>query len=113
MRIKSLVDVDELVRDGESLARLRAVRGVVDFDFAVFDSMATVDVGEKSVVESVVFNLESAQVSLKRFEADGDRERRVCDQDVVYRFSEIALPVLELGEVELFQWVRNVERFLT
>lgn len=113
MRIKSLVDVDELVRYRETLACLRTVRGVVDLYFAALDSMATVNAGEKGVVESVVFNLESAQVPFKRLEADRDRERRISDQDVIYRFSEIALPVLELGEVELFQRVRNVERLLT
>lgn len=73
VRIKTLIDMDELVRDGETFSGLRTVRGVVDLDRIPLDDVAAVDSGKGRVIEAVVFDLESAQVTLERLEADGDR----------------------------------------
>lgn len=105
--------MDELMRDREALAGLRAVRGVIDLDRVALYRVAAMHSGESRIVEAVVLNLESAQVSLKRFEADRDRERRIGDQDVVYRFTEIRLPMLELGVVQLLERVRKIGRLMT
>ena len=105
--------MDELVSNRETFSGLRTVRGVADLDRIALDDVAAVDSGKGRVVEAVILDFESAQVTLERFEADRDRQGRVSNQDVIYRLPEIGLPVLELGVVELLQRVRKMERLMT
>jgi len=113
MRVETLIDMNELVCDGETFACLRAVRGKVNLDLTVLNRVATMDTREKSVIEAMVFNLEPTQVLLEGLETDWDRERRHCNQDIVDSFTEIGLPMLELGVVQLLERVRKIGRVLT
>jgi len=105
--------MDELMRDGKTLANQRTICGVIYLDFIALNYMATVDVGLKEVVETIELNLESAQVTHEGLEADRYRERLIGDQNIVYGLMEVGLPVLELGAVQLVQRVRKKGRLLT